>query len=142
LPEPNATLTRSLDIIQKFKPKIATTPANGRNPESTSSQLSREVKFDAILVQLSLMLDLLSHLLVVLSPQGSSELLFVVFTSLPSFGSGSVPAANSLALSMMKLNGETGTGKLLGAFATLQAVSQMVLGVSTVLRLTFKIICL
>ena len=114
-------------------------PVNGRKPKPTPAQLSREIKFDVILVRLSLVLDLISHTLVVVLPQGNSELLFVALTSLPCFGSGSLPAANSLALSMMKLNGDTGTGKLLGAFAMLQAVGQTILGVSTA-PITFECI--
>jgi hypothetical protein len=91
----------------------------------------RSIKFDLTLLRCSLMVDVLSHALVVLSSEGSSELLFVVFTALPSLGSGSLPAANSLALSMMKSNGDTGTGRLFAAFAILQAVAQMIVGVST-----------
>lgn len=115
-------------IISIFKPKPTSAPINGKTPKPSPAQLVREIKFDLTLVRLSLVVEVLSHVLVALSPQGSSDLLFVVFTTLPSFGSGSLPAANSLALSMMKLNGDTDTGKIFGAFAMLQSVAQMILG--------------
>ena len=82
-----------------------------------------------------------------------SQALFVVASSLTGFGSGSVPAIHSLALCMLQVrnldnaagctsvvddedanlvesNTEDGTGALFGAFAVLQAVGQMILGVS------------
>lgn len=90
----------------------------------------RSIKFDLTLLRFSLIVEILAHALVVMTSKGSSELLFILFTSIPSLGAGSLPAANSLALSMMKSNGDTGTGQLFGAFAMLQAVGQMIVGVS------------
>jgi len=115
-------------LISTFKPKQPPAPANGPKPQPTSAQLTRSIKFDLILLRCSLIVDVLSNALVAFSSGGSSELLFVIFTSVPSLGSGSLPAANSLALSLMKSNGDTNTGKLFGAFATLQAVAQMIIG--------------
>ena len=79
----------------------------------------------------------------------TSRALFVTATSLASFGGGVVPAIYSLALCMMQVRAleaaacsadgedanlvkskEEGTGTLFGAFAMLQAVGQMILGVS------------
>lgn len=73
-----------------------------------------------------------------------SQALFVFSTSLNGMGSGSVPAMHSLALCMLqvrRLNGQTtsgagnekneeGTGALFGALAVVQAIGQMILGVS------------
>lgn len=76
-----------------------------------------------------------------------SEALFLAASSLTSFGSGAVPAIHSLALCMLQIRTlnaaaadgedptsvegeEEGTGVLFGAFAVLQAVGQMILGVS------------
>jgi len=76
--------------------------------------------------------------------------MFVLASSLSGMGSGMVPAVHSLALCMLQVraldsasasattdvdvnvveNMEEGTGALFGAFAVLQAVGQMILGVS------------
>ena len=80
-----------------------------------------------------------------------SQALFVAASSLTSFGSGAAPAVHSLALCMLqarKLNNEEanlvvesskeeGTGALFGAFAVLQTVGQMILGVSFFSRFYF-----
>jgi len=76
-----------------------------------------------------------------------SQVMFVVASSLTGLGSGAVPAIHSLALCMMQVRAldakaaaagqqevdskdEEGTGALFGALAVLQAVGQMILGVS------------
>jgi hypothetical protein len=86
---------------------------------------------------------------------GKSQALFVAASSLTCFGSGAVPAVHSLALCLLQVrrldnaaassssvvdgedaglvvesDKEEGTGPLFGAFAVLQAVGQMILGVS------------
>ncbi|OCH94865.1 MFS general substrate transporter [Obba rivulosa] len=123
-------------IISTFKPKpklvskpaadSSTTPAKKAKP--SPAHLAKEMSFDVTLIQASLVIDLLSHTLVSLSPPDLSPLLFTGFTVLSSFGAGLVPAANSLGLCIMQANGQDETGKLFGAFAVLQAVGQMVLG--------------
>ena len=84
-----------------------------------------------------------------------SQALFVAASSLTSLGSGAVPAIHSLALCMLQVRTldaaagnvdgedtnlvegkEEGTGALFGAFAVLQSVGQMILGVSFSLRLS------
>ena len=84
-----------------------------------------------------------------------SQALFVAASSLTGLGSGSVPAIHSLALCMLQVRTldaaagnvdgedtnlvegkEEGTGALFGAFAVLQSVGQMILGVSFSLRLS------
>ena len=92
--------------------------------------LAKEMRFDLSLIRGSLLIDLLSHSLVALSPAHASQALFVGATSLSSFGAGLVPATNSLALCIMQARGEDDTGKLFGAFSVLQAIGQMILGVS------------
>lgn len=72
-----------------------------------------------------------------------SEGLFVISSSLSGFGSGVVPAVQSLSLCILQARqlalGETGregegetdanTGKLFGALAVMQATGQMIVGV-------------
>ena len=76
-----------------------------------------------------------------------SQALFVAASSLTGLGSGVIPAVHSLALCMLQVrtldaaacrdsedansveSKEEGTGALFGAFAVLQAVGQMILGV-------------
>ncbi|KAI8969873.1 MFS general substrate transporter [Trametes punicea] len=122
-------------LIATFKPKAkqsqtgASFTAQSRKPaQSTPGILVKEMRFDLSLLRGSLLIDLLSHSLVALSPPDASQALFVGATSLSSFGSGLVPAANSLALCIMQTRGEDDTGKLFGAFSVLQAVGQMILG--------------
>ena len=91
-----------------------------------------------------------------------SQALFVAASSLTSLGSGAVPAIHSLALCMLQVrtldaaacnvddedanlveSKEEGTGALFGAFAVLQAVGQMILGVSFFYKIEFKLmICI
>lgn len=85
-----------------------------------------------MLVWWSLIIDLLSHTLVSLAPQGAPAPFFVGFTVLSSFGAGLIPAVQSLGLCIMQSRGEDDTGKLFAAFAVLQSMGQMILGVSTV----------
>ena len=143
-----------------------------KKPKPTRAQLGQEIGFDLLLTRFSLMIDIISQTLVLLFPapaftndrisllqteqQGrkmdfaKSQALFVVATSLTSFGSGAVPAIHSLGLCMLQVrkldtaaalegedgnfvvdsHKEEGTGPLFGAFAVLQTVGQMILGVS------------
>ena len=142
-----------------------------KKAKPTRAQLGQEIGFDLVLTRFSLMIDVISQTLVLLFPapaftdnhisllqtdQGQmnfakSQALFVVASSLTSFGSGAVPAIHSLALCMLQIreldaaaisnvdgdedanvveSKEAGTGALFGAFAVLQAVGQMILGVS------------
>lgn len=153
------------DIIAALKPKVmhaaappSTATTNGKKPKPTKANLAQEIKFDLILTRCSFMIDLLSHIFVMLSPMPSykihglhaghlsrrskepSQALFVLATSLSSLGTGAVPAIQSLALCILQVraldtgeaNGgkEEGIGTLFGALAVLQAVGQMILGVS------------
>lgn len=87
----------------------------------------------------------------------NSQILFVLASCLTSFGSGIVPAAHSLALCLIQARAllargsepntttsaelvEGGTGPLFGALAVLQAVGQMIIGVSIIL--VFTLYCL
>ena len=145
-------------IIVTFKPKPKTKPttlkpgpALKRKP--TGAVLAQEMHFDLFLTRLCFVLDILSHTFVVLSPSPSatihalsnrtassySQIMFVAASSLSSFGSGVVPAVQSLALSILQSrsisNAKAGCkgedvdiGRLFGALAVLQAVGQMILG--------------
>ena len=86
-----------------------------------------------------------------------SQALFVAASSLTGFGSGAIPAIHSLALCMLQVrtldaaacsdsedansveSKEEGTGTLFGAFAVLQTVGQMILGVSFFYMIEFKL---
>ncbi|KAH9848455.1 major facilitator superfamily domain-containing protein [Lenzites betulinus] len=123
-------------LIATFKPKPKPAPAavqtGTQHPtkplKATPAALAKEMHFDLSLIRGSLLLDLLSHTLVTLSPANASQGLFVGATAMSSFAAGLVPATNSLALCIMQARGEDGTGKLFGAFSVLQAVGQTILG--------------
>ncbi|CDO77818.1 hypothetical protein BN946_scf184722.g10 [Trametes cinnabarina] len=122
-------------LIATFKPKPkqvksgAASIAQPKKPaKQTPGALAKEMRFDLSLIRGSLLIDLLSHSTVALSPSHASQALFIGATSLSSFGAGLVPAMNSLALCIMQSRDEDDTGKLFGAFSVLQAVGQMVLG--------------
>ncbi|KAL1949746.1 hypothetical protein VTO73DRAFT_8627 [Trametes versicolor] len=122
-------------LIATFKPKPKPPPAtepSGAQPtqpvKPSAAAIAKEMRFDISLIRGSLIIDLLSHSLVTLSPAHASQALFVGATAMSSFGAGLVPAANSLALCIMQSRGEDVTGKLFGAFSVLQAVGQMILG--------------
>ena len=128
-----------------------------RKPKPTIAQLAAETDFDLSLARLSFMIDVLSHSLVSLSstdPTTAAQTAFVGFTMLSSLGSGVVPSMQSLALCILQgeelerlereggdANGvqttpvrssmATSTGALFGALAILQAIGQMIIGVST-----------
>ena len=91
------------------------------------------MRFDKALIGGSLILDLLSHSLVSLSPDNygpySGQALFVGATPLSCFGAGLIPAVNSLALCVMQSRGETDTGRMFGAFSLVQAIGQTIVGV-------------
>ena len=88
-----------------------------------------------------------------------SQALFVLASSMNSLGSGFIPAVHSLALCLMQVRaldtGTTaaeveemvvdsesaiGTGSLFGAFAVLQSVGQMILGVCGFLALPYPVL--
>ncbi|KAI0833783.1 major facilitator superfamily domain-containing protein [Trametes gibbosa] len=122
-------------VIATFKPRPKPAPATAQTnaqptepAKATPAALAKEMHFDLSLIRGSLLLDLLSHTLVTLSPAKANQGLFVGATALSSFAAGLVPAVNSLALCIMKARGEDDTGKLFGAFSVLQAVGQTILG--------------
>ncbi|KAF7424424.1 hypothetical protein PC9H_009731 [Pleurotus ostreatus] len=152
-------------------PKSTPSKSKSGKPKLTKAHLAREMRFDMSLCRASLMLDITSNVLVMLSPspaykvhtspsisatpgsgspaEAHSQALFVMASSLTSFGCGFMPAVQSLALCILQAralsseenadpttNGSpTSTpgaapaaGKLFGALAVLQAVGQMILG--------------
>jgi len=143
-------------VIATFKPKKETklTMPNSEalsKPKPTRADVMREIRFDLLLTRLSFVLDILSYTFVILFPSpyaavhalpkdsGSySQFMFVAASSLNSFGSGVVPAMQSLALCILKSHslanstaggndGDVGIGRLLGALAVLQAIGQLIL---------------
>ena len=169
--------THSSSMVQQPQPEQQPLQ-EGKKPKQARAQLGQEIGFDLLLARCSLMIDITSQVLVILLPapaftddhiitlmqtsqgekmsSGKNQALFVAASSLIGFGSGEVPAIQSLALCMLQvrtLNAaactsvdgeeedadanlvveegkEEGTGALFGAFGMLQAVGQMILGVS------------
>lgn len=145
-------------IIATFKPKaktqqpLATTSELPAKPKPTRAALAQEMLFDLFLMRLSFIVDIFSHTFVTLFPapetkihalsmQGSSysQIMFVAASSLSSFGSGVVPAVQSLALCVLQSRSlanasaggtekDIGIGRLFGALAVVQAVGQMIIG--------------
>ncbi|KAF4571304.1 hypothetical protein EYR36_008633 [Pleurotus pulmonarius] len=147
-------------------PKSTPSKSKSGKPKLTKAHLAREMRFDMSLCRASLMLDILSNVLVMVSPspaynvhaltsgsgsqaEAHSQALFVMASSLTSFGCGFMPAVQSLALCILQAralhseenadvsaNGlpastpgaSPAAGKLFGALAVLQAVGQMILG--------------
>jgi hypothetical protein len=125
-------------------------------PKPSKSHLFNEMRFDLRVVRYSMFVDFLSHALVVIAPLPSrdvnsvwwSQAMFVGATSLACIGAGVMPAMQSLALCTLQgraladkeavvRTGEAQEhdndvqlepGKLFGALAVLQAISQTILG--------------
>jgi hypothetical protein len=116
----------------------------------TKSHLLQEIQFDLLILRFSFLMEILSCTLIALAPTTSNALpisaeppsralqaLFVFASGLTSFGTGAMPALQSVALSLLQLRsqvagrveGDTGVGRLFGAIAMIQAFSQTVLGV-------------
>lgn len=151
-------------LLLKFKPVRAVVsstnaPANPAAPTSkpkpTKSHLFNEMRFDLRVVRYSMLIDFLSHALVVIAPLPSrdasvwwSQFMFVGATSLSCIGAGVMPGMQSLALCTLQGRAlatkedvvrtneaqehdndvELEPGKLFGALAVLQAVGQTILG--------------
>lgn len=169
----------------KGKASAGTVPASssiggaqeGAKPKPTYKQLRGEIAFDLMFARCSFLMDMVSNLLIVVSPAptfrhtligernpagtsvGRSQALFVLASGMASFGNGTVPAVQSLTLCILqaremsnsvegRVGGETAeegessaeTGKggsgnvggLFGAFAFLQAIGSMILGVRNI----------
>ncbi|PVG01020.1 MFS general substrate transporter [Serendipita vermifera] len=95
----------------------------------------RELNFNLSLVRMSILLDVLSHGLVVLLPTDSSTL-FVLATTLTSLGSSSIPSYSSTVLGYVRYRAAQGeqedqdedVGVLFGALAVLQSLGQTIVG--------------
>ena len=169
----NTSKSTHSSMVQQPQPKQQPLQI-GKEPKPTRAQLGQEIGFDLLLARSSLMIDIISHLLVILFPapaftdnhispmqmgQGqmsfeNSQALFVAGSSLTGFGSGEVPAIQSLALCMLQVrtlgsgvdgedanlveSKEEGAGVLFGALGVLQAVAQMILGVSFFYKIKVK----
>ncbi|KAH7919506.1 hypothetical protein BV22DRAFT_1040811 [Leucogyrophana mollusca] len=107
-------------VLTTFKPVRAaitgTAPTNttpNAKPKPTKSHLLAEMRFDLRVIRCSLVLDMLSHALVVLAPLPSrnpsatwwSQFMFVGATSLACVGAGVMPAVQSLALCTLQGRG-------------------------------------
>jgi hypothetical protein len=94
-----------------------------QKPKPSRAQLGQEIGFDLLLTRFSLMIDILSHTLVILFPApilkvenqmslmqstrdktnfAKSQAMFVIASSLTSVASGVVPAVHSLALCVLQ----------------------------------------
>ncbi|KAH7915656.1 major facilitator superfamily-domain-containing protein, partial [Hygrophoropsis aurantiaca] len=107
-------------ILTMFKPVraaiagAASTPTEPTSkPKPTKSHLLAEIRFDLRVIRCSMVLDMLSHTLVVLAPLPSrspsatwwSQFMFVGATSLACVGAGVMPAVQSLALCTLQGRG-------------------------------------
>lgn len=152
-------------LLLKFKPvrsavSSINAPVNPAAPTSkpkpTKSHLFKEMRFDLRVVRYSMLVDFLSHALVVIAPLPSrdasdiwwSQFMFVGATSLSCVGAGVMPGMQSLALCTLQGRAlvtkeaavrtgeaqehdddvELEPGKLFGALAVLQAIGQTILG--------------
>jgi hypothetical protein len=134
----------------------AAMPADGRKPKPTRSQLGREIWFDLTLTRYSILMDIISNLLITATPApwfhhtnsggvgvGQSQTLFVLASGMACFGTGAGPAVHSLTLCILQARemgdeheeaqaageGTRNVGALFGAFAFLQSIASMILGV-------------
>lgn len=113
--------------IHFFRPR----PSRGRLGVS----LRRELNFDLSLVRVSILLDFLSHTLVILSPS-NSQTWFILSTTLTSLGSTSMPSYSSTVLGYARYRAAQGeqqeseeeVGVLFGALAVLQSLGQTIIG--------------
>jgi hypothetical protein len=112
--------------------------------KSSPRTLVSEIEFDLGVAKVSTVMDMLSHLLVLVT-SSSAEGLFVAFSMISAFGAGMQPAIQSVALCTLHLrditegkdivDGKGGgeIGKLFGAFSVMQSVASMILGVCVLL---------
>jgi hypothetical protein len=92
--------------------------------------LAREMHFDILIAKVSLILDVLAHLLVVIVDP-AKEPLFIVASFMTSFGGGVNPSLQSLALCLNQSQEEkAGSGEVLGAISFLMAIGSWIIGVS------------
>ncbi|KIP10989.1 hypothetical protein PHLGIDRAFT_21891 [Phlebiopsis gigantea 11061_1 CR5-6] len=135
-PKPKATPNASVNPTTTNKPS---SPAVGKKPKPTLSQLAQEINFDLVLLRCSFFIECISHALVALMPTSAGSGMFVAFTTLSCLGTGVLPAVNSLALCILQIQGDVmsaagmqqssgDVGRLFGAFASIQSVGQMILG--------------
>ncbi|KAF8498829.1 hypothetical protein JB92DRAFT_2983667 [Gautieria morchelliformis] len=107
-------------ILRFIKPKSS---ADAGTPGGRTRAISQDMKFDYRIAQASIFLDAMAYMLTIIAP-GSSQILFVCFTSLPSFTAGVNPAIHSLAVSYLFANGENAkVGQMFGGMSMLQAIS-------------------
>ncbi|KXN84734.1 hypothetical protein AN958_12161 [Leucoagaricus sp. SymC.cos] len=146
-------------LIGVFKPKLVEgTSSNGSKPKPTRAQLGREISFDLTLTRCSFLMDIISNLLIIVSPvpafrhtsvggkhggigMGRSQAMFVIASGMASFGTGAAPAIHSLTLCILQAremcsdaDGQISSaemrnvGGVFGAFAFLQSIGSMILG--------------
>lgn len=112
----------------------------GKKPKPSAGQIAKEMNFDLLLLRSSFFIEFASHALVSLIPSTAGAGPFVAFTTLSCFGTGVLPAVNSLALCILQMHADVSSasgdptahgsnaGRLFGALASIQAVGQMILG--------------
>jgi len=126
-------LTRPQVIISCFKPSPA--PSTSTIPSNTApTHLARSIAFDLYVARGSLLLDMISHTLVALH-LSSSSLVFAGITSISALASGTTPALQSLAISILQRSsqGNPEIGALFSGLSTLTALGQAIVAVSPTL---------
>ncbi|KAF8626991.1 hypothetical protein AX15_004579 [Amanita polypyramis BW_CC] len=154
-----STLSQGL-IVERVPPSMSPVvmPSNKapkKGKKVARPHLARQISFDLSLAKISFFVDLMSNVLIALVPtptytvhaagtvktnkrsRRASGMLFIMASSLGCFGSGVVPATQSLVLCALQarnlgardgMGSEGGAGSLFSAFAVLQAVGSTILG--------------
>ncbi|KAL5634517.1 hypothetical protein ACGC1H_002536 [Rhizoctonia solani] len=126
--------TTSLPVVPTLSPSPPSTPGTqtpvlaGISPANAqlikrSILLSREQQFDLLVARLSMVMDFWSYFLLCSS---TSDMGFVLTTTLSAFGGGTSPALQSLALGVLG-GEEKDVGRLFGALSMLSSISSTIL---------------
>ncbi|GJE85679.1 MFS general substrate transporter [Phanerochaete sordida] len=139
-PKPKDKNATSVSAHATSTSKPATVPPAGKRSKPTVGQIAKEMNFDLILLRSSFFIEFASHALVSFIPSTAGATPFVAFTTMACFGTGVIPAVNSLALCILQAQAEaiaaaggppqdtSNIGRLFGALASIQSIGQMILG--------------
>ncbi|TFY76250.1 hypothetical protein EWM64_g7762 [Hericium alpestre] len=115
----NANIAFPAAVLTYFAPRVAATAP-------TSVKLASALSFDRRVAAICFFTDATANALVTLSPT-SSQVLFIIFTSLNSLTSGGNPALHSLGAVSLQAMGKGGeVGLVFGALGLVNAVAHIV----------------
>jgi len=116
-------------VIKLLKPKPppaqSSLGADPSQPQPPSTKEHHSPSFDLNLARVSIFIDLTCYTLLGFAP---TPVAFTLSTLVASFGAGSSPALQSVALELYSRRGEKETGRLFGAMSVLQALSSQIIG--------------